>query len=216
MKKNKALKKILCILILIILFLIIQSTYSKYVKKDDKTTKFDISQWSILINGVNITETNDFSDTLNLEFDSDNSHVKNDVIVPTSIAHFQIEIDPNGTKLPFRYDVSIGNSSIDDFKIISYKIDSQDEEPVTSDMESVFGEITDTSVTHILTFYVQWYDKDSSLEEYNDLPEEDKDNLDNYGDVRASKSQTDISTKIPVNVKITQILEKNDISNTTV
>ncbi len=207
---SKTLKNILFILILIILFLIIQSTYSKYIQKDDKTTKFDISGWKILINGIDITEkNNNFSDNLELKFES-NKHISDNVIVPTSIGYFDIEIDSTGTKLPFKYDISLMESSIDDFKIISYKLDDGDEQKVTSDMKSITGEIDpseiiDAEVKHKLTFYVQWYDQDSSSPKYDSLTEQEKDSLDNYGDVRASKSQADMITTIPVNVKVTQI-----------
>ena len=59
---KKTLKIILFVLILIILFLIIQSTYSKYIEKEDTKTEFKISLLNILVKCINNTETNNFSE----------------------------------------------------------------------------------------------------------------------------------------------------------
>lgn len=219
---NKTLKIILFISILIILFLIIQSTYSKYIEKDEKTTEFKISGWNILVNGINITETNNFSEELNLNF-TENENIRNNVLVPTSTGYFTLEIDSTGTDIPFEYDISLGESTnIKDFKIISYKIDDT-ENPIEINPtdKSIKGIINPTKNInsenkHILTFYVMWYDKDSNMPGYNDLDSSQKDKADNFQDVYNSKSQIDASStsraniKIPVNLKVTQLNPNNN------
>lgn len=211
MKNNKkTLKNILCILILIILFLIIQSTYSKYIEKEDKKTEFKISGWNILVNGINITEEKNFSEELDLKFE-ENENIKNDVLVPTSTGYFTLEIDSTGTDIPFEYDISLGKSAnIEDFKIISYKEDDKTPKEVEPTDESIKGIINppeniNSENKHILTFYVKWYDKDSSIAGYDNLDENEKDKADNYHDVYNSKSQIDANIKIPVNLKVTQL-----------
>ena len=186
---KKTLKIILFVLILIILFLIIQSTYSKYIEKEDTKTEFKISGWNILVNGINITETNNFSEELVLNFE-ENENIKNNVLVPTSTGYFTLEIDSTGTDIPFEYDISLGKSAnIEDFKIISYKIDNS-ETPieVSSTDESIKGTINPpedihSENKHVLTFCVKWYDKDSNMAGYEDLNEQEKDKADNYQDL---------------------------------
>ncbi len=208
---KKTLKIILFVLILIILFLIIQSTYSKYIEKEDTKTEFKISGWNILVNGINITETNNFSEELVLNFE-ENENIKNNVLVPTSTGYFTLEIDSTGTDIPFEYDISLGKSAnIEDFKIISYKIDNS-ETPieVSSTDESIKGTINPpedihSENKHVLTFCVKWYDKDSNMAGYEDLNEQEKDKADNYQDVYNSKSQIDKNIKIPVNLNVVQL-----------
>ncbi len=220
MKNNrKTLKNILLVLILIVLFLIIQSTYSKYIEKEDKKTEFKISGWNILVNGINITETNNFSEELELKFE-ENENIKNNVLVPTSTGYFTLEIDSTGTDIPFEYDISLGKSAnIEDFRIISYKIDdAETSTKVESTDESIKGTINppeniQSENKHLLTFYVMWYDKDSSVEGYENLSDQEKDKADNYQDVYNSKSQIDTNIKIPVNLKVTQLNSQNNNSN---
>ena len=201
---KKTLKIILFVLILIILFLIIQSTYSKYIEKEDTKTEFKISGWNILVNGINITETNNFSEELVLNFE-ENENIKNNVLVPTSTGYFTLEIDSTGTDIPFEYDISLGKSAnIEDFKIISYKIE------VSSTDQSIKGTINPpedihSENKHVLTFCVKWYDKDSNMVGYEDLSEQEKDKADNYQDVYNSKSQIDKNIKIPVNLNVVQL-----------
>ena len=208
---KKTLKIILFVLILIILFLIIQSTYSKYIEKEDTKTEFKISGWNILVNGINITETNNIKEELVLNFE-ENENIKNNVLVPTSTGYFTLEIDSTGTDIPFEYDISLGKSAnIEDFKIISYKIDNY-ETPieVSSTDQSIKGTINPpedihSENKHVLTFCVKWYDKDSNMVGYEDLSEQEKDKADNYQDVYNSKSQIDKNIKIPVNLNVVQL-----------
>ncbi len=219
-KKNKIIKLLLLILIFIILFFIVQSTYSKYTSTENKVTEFKISGWNIWINGINITKTQNFSEKLELKFDK-NTNIKDNALVPTSTGYFTIEIDSTGTDIPFEYNISVDDSTIKDFKITSYKFNDGTEKTVTSEEKSVTGIINppdnlSSEVKNTLKFYVQWYDKDSAQNGYDELDETVKDKSDNYNDVYDSKSQLDPNIKIPVNVTVTQINKLQDISNTTI
>lgn len=223
-KNSKIIKITLLILIFIILFLIIQSTYSKYFEMSDKPAKFNISGWNILINDVNILDSKTFSENLKLEF-SENDNVSNNVVVPSSIGSFDITIDSTGTTVPFKYEVSIedfniSSSSIEDFKIISYVVDNKVTE-LTPDKQVATGtilppqNISDES-KHTIKFNVQWYDVDSNTENYNSLDNE-KDKLDNFKDAdKASKYASSAELKdvlIPVKVTVTQIINNTENSN---
>lgn len=216
---KKTLKNILLILILIILFLIIQSTYSKYIEREDKKTEFKISGWNILVNGIDITETNNFSEELELNFEK-NENIKNNVLVPTSTGYFTLEIDSTGTDIPFEYDISLGTSEnkIEDFKIKSYEFDGVEKSITSEEIKDIINppENINSTNKHTLKFYVEWYDIDSNTEGYESLDEQEKDKADNYEDVANSKSQIGTNIKIPVNLKVTQLSSENINSNTSI
>lgn len=222
-------KSIFLILILIVLFLIIQSTYSKYIEKPEKTTDFKISSWNISINDINISESHSFSENLELNFE-ENPNVSKDVVVPNSIGSFEIKIDSTGTNIPFEYKVSIEDSgissfNIEDFKIISYEIDDTTTE-LTPDARYATGiinppeNISDDSI-HTIKFNVQWYDVDSTTSDYDTLGDI-RDRLNNYQDAeKASKSPSDGTENslkkviIPVKVTVTQVNSNtSEVSNT--
>ena len=103
MKFNKSVKIILLILVLIVLFLVIRSTYSKYISTKDSGTNFHISKWNILLNDKNISENKDFSQDIQITYDENTENVAQDVIVPTSRGYFEVTLESTGTELPFEY-----------------------------------------------------------------------------------------------------------------
>lgn len=207
MKLNKSFKIILLILILIILFLVIRSTYSKYISSKDSGTNFHISNWNIILNNKNISENKDFSQDIQIIFDENPDNVAQNVVVPTSKGHFEINLESTGTELPFEYSIKVkpdadAPNGIPDFKIISYSLNGSDEIELLPDQLEVVGNVeppkdadgkfTGEEVINNFVFYVEWDDSDTNI-------------LDNQGDVAASKDPN-ISGIIPIelNVKQTQ------------
>ena len=239
-KSKRIFKIILVLLIVTILFLIIRSTYSKYVTNDVKHADFNISNWHILINNLDIhneEQIKKFSETLKLNYVK-NENVAENVIVPGSSGYFDITIESTGTEIPFKYDVSIDNtkSEFQDFKILSYSISNDidltspdadkilydSKEDINPEESSVTGiiepanNVTDKNINNI-RFYVKWYDVDSNIENYNEI--ENKDISDNYGDVKVSKQITEGKEKaeftVPVKLVVTQITHNDLNTNTT-
>lgn len=233
-KSKKIFKIILALLIVTILFLIIRSTYSKYVTNDVKDADFNISNWHILINNLDINneeQIKEFSETLKLNYVK-NENVAENVIVPDSTGYFDITMESTGTEIPFKYEVSIDNtkSEFQDFKIISYSIsndidlNSPDADKLIYDLQkdidpsesSVTGivepaeNITEKNINNI-RFYVKWYDVDSNIENYNEM--ENKDFSDNYGDVKISKEKSEFT--LPIKLIVTQITHNDLNTNTT-
>lgn len=108
MKNKKTLKLILLLLIVILAFLTIRNTYSKYVTQADNSSKMNISRWNIKLNDENIIGKDSFSDDILLVYDT-NEHIAEGVVVPTSKGYFNLELDSTGTELPFEYEISIGS-----------------------------------------------------------------------------------------------------------
>lgn len=119
MKKSTILKIILLILILIVAFLIIRSTYSKYITSTDNNASLHLANWNIKLNDEDILESKDFTENMQLIFDK-NEYINENVIAPTSTGSFKVKIESTGTELPFKYELQIAEP-ID--SISTYKFD---------------------------------------------------------------------------------------------
>ena len=71
----------------IIAFLVIQSTYAKYVTSVNGTTNVDIASWNMLVNNQNILNDSNFSQNLTLTFPEEQYHIA-DYIVPGAVRIF--------------------------------------------------------------------------------------------------------------------------------
>ena len=110
MKIQKFLKIVLVIAILIILYLIIRSTYSKYVTGTDDMVNAHISKWHILLNNEDIMTNANFTEDIFLDFE-ENANINERVIAPTSKGSFYIELESTGTEVPFEYDIKVAKQS---------------------------------------------------------------------------------------------------------
>lgn len=124
--KNK-IRILISLIAIILLVLIIRSTYSKYVNQAVGSLMTRVGEWVIRVNGQDIT----LADApANIVIDSDDfvwnwtdvQHVKKPKVAPGMIGSFELEIDPTDTQVSFEYDISIKNPVIqipgqDDLKI---------------------------------------------------------------------------------------------------
>ena len=156
MKTKKEFKLILLILILIITYLVVQSTYSKYLTQTDNHSSLNISRWNILLNNKEISSNTEFSQNVKVTYE-ENEHIANDVIVPKSKGHFDLSLESTGTDLPFSYEIKIGKPLPCAVKLNS----------ITFDDES-FSFIHDISVTITNSFQ---NDNFTATEFYFEFPE---------------------------------------------
>ena len=105
MKKNKILKLLLLILVLIFAYLTIRNTYSKYITQSDNNSTFNISRWNIKLNNKDIEENAEFSEDLQVTYIKD-ENIADGVIAPTSKGTFELSIESTGTDVPFEYEIS--------------------------------------------------------------------------------------------------------------
>ena len=193
MKNNKFIKSMILIIILCLLFIIIRTTYSKYVSSQNNESTIDISKWHILINDQDIINNSDFTETLQVEFDS-NANIAQNIIAPTSTGHFDIELDSTGTEKSFEYVIKFvdEDSELPDFKIVSYTLNDGSEIEIEENQTEITGTV-DPDIGEVLNtfhFNIAWYDESDNI-------------LDNYQDVAISK-KTPANAIIPIEVKITQ------------
>lgn len=114
--KNK-IRILISLIAIILLVLIIRSTYSKYVNQAVGSLMTRVGEWIIRVNGQDIT----LADApANIVIDSDDfvwnwtdvQHVKKPKVAPGMIGSFELEIDPTETQVSFEYDISIKNPVI--------------------------------------------------------------------------------------------------------
>lgn len=117
--KRKTFKVILLILVLIFAFLVIRSTYSKYLTQTDDNASLHIANWNIKLNDKDISEAKNFTNNVPITLD-ENPYIENDLIAPTSVGSFRLKLESTGTELPFKYNLTIaGEESFD--AISTYK-----------------------------------------------------------------------------------------------
>ncbi len=100
MKKSKTLRLILLVLILILAFLTIRNTYSKYITQTGNSSNLNISKWRILLNNEDIRNKADFTNDIKIEYEK-NEHIDENVVAPTSKGTFTIELDSTRNRTPF-------------------------------------------------------------------------------------------------------------------
>lgn len=116
--KNKTFKILLLVLILIMVFLIIRNTYSKYITESMSSSKLNISRWNIKLNNEAIKNKADFSEDIQIEY-KENPNATQGVVVPTSKGTFSLELESTGTELPYEYKISFLNTERRSFKVNS-------------------------------------------------------------------------------------------------
>lgn len=112
MSFKKIVRFILIIIILILLFTIIRSTYSKYVTAIDKNTGVGLSAWNIKVNDEKITTDANFSNNLKVDFD-ENPNIAPNTIAPTRTGSVSLTLDSTGTQVPYEYKIEIVEGNVD-------------------------------------------------------------------------------------------------------
>lgn len=160
--KKNIIRFLLVIIIFIVVYFIIRNTYSKYLTMQESNAQSNISKWHILVNNQDITQNKDFSQNLNLILDK-NPNIAEDVIVPTTTGHFDVEIDSTGTDLPFKYELQIAEAvdSVSTYSINVEKYEKDEYNQTTQLYFSVFIDYSyrDTPIAYYDTNGQLIYDK---------------------------------------------------------
>lgn len=107
---------IISFLLLILLVYKVAGTYALLESKTNRVVETGLGHWTILVNNVDITRTYDFTiDSMNWD---GNENVKEKKIAPGVGGYFDLTVDPTGTDVSVRCDISFDfsvfeNSSID-------------------------------------------------------------------------------------------------------
>lgn len=163
---------ILTIIWVIITFNLIKITYAKYVTNLDTATNVSISCWNISVNNQDLLESNDISNVLKLEL-LENQYAKDNVIVPGSIAYFDLNINSKNTNVGFTVTVTPTineNSTLSkDFVILGYSIDGNNTiTELSSDTSNFSYDIAKETESTLIRVYITWKnDGTDSIEDTN-------------------------------------------------
>lgn len=186
---------------ILITFMVIQTTYAKYVTILPTNANVDISSWNLILNNQNITNEANFSENLNLIFPATQYH-SDGALVPGATGYFDLTIDASDVNLNFKYTVTCSipsTNEIIDLKVVAYAVDGH-----SVDLHSDRTEYVDDATTPMINYvqasansstfrvYVMW-DDEPSTSSLNDIE-------DTYMSLNSRKAQ------ITANVKFEQTL----------
>jgi hypothetical protein len=158
-------KKVLLILAcmwIIISFLVIKSTYAKYLSKLDADTNVNIASWKIRLNNQDIISNSDFSQNLELIFPGTN-YANANVVVPRANGYFDLTVDASEVNLKFKYSVTCtlpSGNEIADMKISGYALEGNYNNIITvnSSLTAVEREVPASATSSTMRVFVQWED----------------------------------------------------------
>ena len=126
MKKDNIKGKILLVSLFALLMttLAIFQTYALFETNVTGTKTLDISDWSILLNDIDVSQ----SRTINLsDFHYTNGiHTRSNRFAPGSSAYFDLEIDASDCQVSVEYELEIDDSEIEDYPNIYFSITDMD------------------------------------------------------------------------------------------
>lgn len=159
-------KKILyfCFITVAILSIIyLVNTYALLETNAQATITEDVGKWQIKLNNTDISHgiTNSFN--INNLVYTDNANIDDNVIAPGRSGYFDIVIDPSGTDVSIRYDITLNINSDDYPANINFNVaDISDNSTIKSDINTYSGtiDLNNIKLNKILTLRitVNWQD----------------------------------------------------------
>lgn len=164
---KRLIAKILLIFILIILlFLLIQKTYSTFYSAVDGDVLIDVAAWNISVNELGIAN----SKTIDInEITWVSNHSNPNTVAPGSVGTFYISIDPNDTSVAIKYDITFNDHSVDSEKILTVTdVSFENGEFVQNSSSTYEGIFTlddiDNEEVHLIKVTVEWINDEENNE----------------------------------------------------
>ena len=150
---------------IIISFMLIKSTYAKYLSAVNANANVSISVWNIVLNEQNIIKNSNFSSNLSLVFPG-NDYYSEGFIVPGSIGYFDLTIDTSSVTMPFKYSVIASpdaTTEISDIKVIGYSLDGNNDviNYLNEENSTIENSVSVDSQNSSIRVYMQWVDDDT-------------------------------------------------------
>ena len=158
----KHVKLLLATIILGICIFQMKDAYTKYYETKQGDTSFNVANWSILLNDIDISSGAELSSLVNPVY-TNNNNIESGVIAPTSEGYFDLEINAENTQVSFQYTISIApssNTEVTDLRISGYQIDGGTLIPVQNGINNLSNTVAYNAQdkTIELRIYFQWYE----------------------------------------------------------
>lgn len=168
-------KTILYIGVLILLIAsiyLIKETYAVFETTGTGTADFSIGSWVINLNNIDISSGQTVNFSINSFTYDENSHIANGVIAPGRSGYFDLILDPDGTDVAVRYDITLDMEE-EYADNITYYVTTTDGTTIQTG-ESTYSGIIDLSSidngdTATLRIIVEWVDNGSYDESDTEL-----------------------------------------------
>lgn len=122
-KKKKRLVNFIAFYTILVFFMFINYTFSRYTVTTGKTATIEIAKFTIKVNETTVEQSNTFGLKL-----SPTTNTADNKISPDSTGYFDIEIDPTGTEVSLEYHISFDLTSIQNVSrkitLTQYSLDS--------------------------------------------------------------------------------------------
>ena len=166
---------------LLILLMIVDKTYAKYITAAKTETDITIAKWVIKINDQDITKDTPIENVI-VPYYIPNPHIKDGVLAPTSRGYFDLTIDGSEADTSFTQTISMElaeKNTVTDLIIIGYSEDTTSLTPTvifTEENQDIVKDflITDTDRTKTYRVFVEWYDSTDELMNNQDDTEASK------------------------------------------
>lgn len=129
---------IICIISILSTIIIFLSTYSKYSEDAEATMENQVGKWIIKLNNTDITQgiSQDFL-IQNIVIE-ENTNVIEGKIAPGTSGYFDIEINPAGTQVAVRYDITLNKENITNDEIQITSVSELNGNTLTRTAENVY------------------------------------------------------------------------------
>ena len=179
MKKSKMkIFGIILIFIVEISLYLVAGTYSRYVSTAKSDTSTRIAKWTVKLGNVDIAGgEKDFSSELTLET-TNTDKVKAGTIAPNTSVKGDFTIDPNGTEVAMKYNISLGKVYFKNLKteeIVTNNTPKIEVNNVTANAENLIqnvdgtyqGQIGLDEGTVTITITAEWISEDDKMDTLN-------------------------------------------------
>jgi len=180
---------------IISLFFIIQ-TYAKYITSVSGDTGVSIARWNISVNDQSIKNGSDLSSTLTPVFPG-NDNIASNIIAPTAVGYFDLNIDCSQADVSFKYDISASvspDSVAKDLIVTGYSVDGGAIIPVLP-TDNISNQInySDHITSRDIRVYIMWDDSSNAA-------------MNNIDDTQATKI-TNGKALMDISISFTQLAE---------
>ena len=171
-KKVKIMLYAVTITLIVIGAYVFKSTYAVFETEANGEADFQVGSWIIKLNEIDISSGQTVNFTINSFVYTENSHVKNGCIAPGRSGYFDVILDPSGTDVAVRYDITLDIDGEYEDNILYY-ITTEDGSMIRSNVNTYSGVIDLDSIDNgdvaTLRVNLEWNNNSSYNESDTEL-----------------------------------------------
>ena len=165
MKKKRGLLLVLALLIVTATAGAVTLTYSRYSSSASGSDTAQVATWKVQVNGTDIVAQNTF--TANSINWTTNANIAEGYIAPSSTGTFDIVINPTGSKVAMKYELSIDTEAFQDYPQIAISSVKVGSTPISADGSGKYTGViplseVEAGTEKTLTVTIEWTNSESN------------------------------------------------------